>query len=209
MLLASFVSDHTHQQSTGLSLTICGGLGWPAPILVSLLVINRQFDVELRTSNITRRHAMGLYGDLHVELEMSILDRSYGVLKRSIKLSIFCRVTVDLYVGVDHRWCRCGVDMVSMVPMVSICKSIIMSSTLVGRVCGLNLQLKGRVQVYISWAWPLVITLCSLVICLSLHLVTSPIQECTAKRCTNWTLVWYQVLVRLRLLSCCIVSWLS
>jgi hypothetical protein len=47
-------------------------------------------------------HAMSLYGDLHVELEMSILDRSYGVLKRSIKMSIFCRVTVNLYVGVDH-----------------------------------------------------------------------------------------------------------
>jgi hypothetical protein len=115
MLLASFVFDCTHHQNTSLSLTICGGLGWPAPILVSPLVIIRQSVVELITSPITRRHAMGLYGDLHVELEMSILDRSYGGLKRSIKcrsfgvpLSIFMVGStvdpVDVIVDVVSMW---------------------------------------------------------------------------------------------------------
>jgi hypothetical protein len=84
MILASFVSDHNRHQSTGLPFTICGGLGWPAPILVSPFVITRQFDVELITSLTTIGHAMSLYGDLHVEPEMSILDRSYGGLKRSM-----------------------------------------------------------------------------------------------------------------------------
>ena len=76
------------------------------------VVIIRQSVVELITSPIARRHAMGLYGDLHVDLEMSILDRSYGGLKRSIKcrsfgvpLSIFMvGSTIDL-VNVVSIWC--------------------------------------------------------------------------------------------------------
>jgi hypothetical protein len=67
MLLACFVLDHNHHQSTGYSLTIRGGLGWPAPILVLPLVINRQSNVELITSTITMESAFGLYIDLHVE----------------------------------------------------------------------------------------------------------------------------------------------
>jgi hypothetical protein len=54
-----------------------------------MLAINRQFDVELLASPLTIGHAMSLYGDLHVEPEMSILDRSYGGLKRSIKCRSF------------------------------------------------------------------------------------------------------------------------
>ena len=115
MLLASFVSDCTHHQNTSLSLTICGGLGWPAPIPVSLLVIIRQSDVDFIVSLITIGHAMGSYGDLHVELEMSILDRSYGGLKMSIKcrsfgvpLSIFMVGStvdpVDVIVKVVSMW---------------------------------------------------------------------------------------------------------
>jgi hypothetical protein len=60
---------------------------------------------------------MSLYGDLHVELEMSILDRSYGGLKRSIKcrsfgvpLSIFMAGSTIDPVDVVSIWCRYGVD---------------------------------------------------------------------------------------------------
>ncbi len=62
---------------------------------------------------------MILYGDLHVELEMSILDRSYGRLGRSIKcrsfvdlVSIFMAGSIIDSVDVGSMWCRCGVDAV-------------------------------------------------------------------------------------------------
>ena len=58
MLLASFVSDRTHHQNTSLSLTTCGGLGWPAPILVSPLVIILQSVVELIASTIAMESAL-------------------------------------------------------------------------------------------------------------------------------------------------------
>ncbi len=80
---------------------------------MSPLVVIRQSDVELIASLITIGHAMGSYGDLHVELEMSILDRSYGGLKRSIKcrsfgvpLSIFMVGSTVDPVDVVSIWCR-------------------------------------------------------------------------------------------------------
>ena len=90
---------------------------YTAPITGYLLAINRQFDVDLIASLITIGHAMSLYGDLHVELEMSILDRSYGGLKRSIECRSFgvplsismVGSTIDL-VDVVSIWCRYGVD---------------------------------------------------------------------------------------------------
>ena len=89
---------------------------------------------------------MSLYGDLHVELAMSILDRSYGGLKRSIEVSIFWCATVDLYGGLDNRSCRCGVDTVSMASMVVGCLSIVMSSTLVWSRLWTPLATEGQVQ---------------------------------------------------------------
>ena len=56
---------------------------------MSPLVINRQSGVKLITSPITIGHAMSLYGDLHIEPEMSILDRSQGGLGRSINCRSF------------------------------------------------------------------------------------------------------------------------
>jgi hypothetical protein len=60
---------------------------------------------------------MSLYGDVHVELEISILDRSYGWLGRSIKcrsfvesVSIFMVGSIIDSVDVVSMWCRCSVD---------------------------------------------------------------------------------------------------
>jgi hypothetical protein len=104
-------------------------------------------------------------------------------------MSIFWCATVDLYGGLIVDPVDVIVDVVGSGSILLGYLSIIMSKIIVARDCGLNLQLRGRVQVYINGARPYCNTSCSLVICLNSHLVTSPIQECTAKCCTNWTLV--------------------
>ncbi len=92
-------------------------------------------------------------------------------------MSIFWCATVDLYGGLTVDLVDIIVDMVGSGSILVGYLLIIMSKIIVARDCGLNLQLRGRVQVYISWARLHCNTLCSLVICLSLHLVTSHVQR--------------------------------
>jgi hypothetical protein len=69
-------------------------------------------------------------------------------------MSIFWCAIVDLYGGLIVDPVDVIVDMVGPGSILVGYLSIIMSKITVARDCGLNLQLRGRVQVYINWAWP-------------------------------------------------------
>ncbi len=92
-----------------------------------------------------------------IDLDGGLMVDLYGVLF-SIFMVCYCR---SLWQA-DCRSCRVIVNHVEWMSILVGYLSIIMSKITVARYGGLNVQLRGRVHVYINWAWPYCNTLCSL-----------------------------------------------